>query len=113
MRTIWLTPCLPTEQIESDILGEKTQLEEAKAGIADLHKELDKLQDKVNLSEVGLSACAYHNIRVFAYSVNFILLTGVNLLLLLSVTTLSRPSMRKPRKSCRKKWLPSVGLILN
>lgn len=62
MCTIWLTPAFPTEQIENDILGEKTQLEEAKAGIVDLHKELAKLQSKVNLSEVRLRACAYRDV---------------------------------------------------
>jgi hypothetical protein len=40
------------EQNDGDIAGEKESLEEAKAGIAKLHKELDKLGDEVAASEV-------------------------------------------------------------
>lgn len=40
------------EQNDGDIEGEKESLEEAKAGIAKLHKELDKLGDEVAASEV-------------------------------------------------------------
>lgn len=40
------------EQNDGDIEGEKGSLEEAKAGIAKLHKELDKLGDEVAASEV-------------------------------------------------------------
>ena len=42
----------PVEQNDADIEGEKESLEEAKAGIAELHKELDKLGDDVAASEV-------------------------------------------------------------
>ena len=41
-----------SEQIESDIKGEKNELEEAKAGIAGLHKELARLSDQVATAEV-------------------------------------------------------------
>ena len=40
------------EQNDGDIAGEKESLEEAKAGIAKMHKELDKLGDEVAASEV-------------------------------------------------------------
>lgn len=43
------------EQNDGDIAGEKENLEEAKAGIAKLHKELDKLGDEVAASEVAYS----------------------------------------------------------
>jgi hypothetical protein len=42
----------PVEQNDGDIEGEKESLEEAKAGLAKLHKELDKLGDDVAASEV-------------------------------------------------------------
>jgi len=40
------------EQNDGDIQGEKDSLEEAKAGLAKLHKEVDKLGDEVAASEV-------------------------------------------------------------
>lgn len=43
------------EQVEGDIAGEKKQIEEAKEGIADLQKELEKLKQKGAASEVRLS----------------------------------------------------------
>lgn len=42
----------PAEQNDGDIEGEKGSLEEAKAGLAKLHKELEKLGDEVAASEV-------------------------------------------------------------
>ncbi|KDR72865.1 hypothetical protein GALMADRAFT_252175 [Galerina marginata CBS 339.88] len=47
------TAKLELEQLEGDILGEKTQLEEAKEGIQGLRKELGKLSDQVGLSETA------------------------------------------------------------
>lgn len=44
-----------SEQIEEDIKGEKDALEEAKAGITRMHKELGKLSDQVAAAEVFLS----------------------------------------------------------
>ena len=44
------------EQNDGDIAGEKESLEEAKAGLAKLHKELDKLGDEVAASEVLISS---------------------------------------------------------
>jgi hypothetical protein len=41
-----------SEQIEGDIKGEKNALEEAKAGIVRLHKELGRLSDEVTAAEV-------------------------------------------------------------
>lgn len=40
------------EQNDGDIKGEKESLEEARAGLAKLHKELGKLGDDVAASEV-------------------------------------------------------------
>ena len=40
------------EQNDGDIEGEKESLEEAKAGLGKLHKELEKLGDDVAASEV-------------------------------------------------------------
>ena len=42
------------EQNDGDIAGEKESLEEAKTGLAKLHKELDKLGDEVAASEVHI-----------------------------------------------------------
>lgn len=42
------------EQNDGDIEGQKESLEEAKAGLAKLHKELDKLGDDVAASEVHI-----------------------------------------------------------
>lgn len=53
--SLWLIYSLPvpvTEQIEVDIQGEKNALEEAKAGITRLHKELGRLSDQVAAAEV-------------------------------------------------------------
>lgn len=44
------------EQNDGDIAGEKESLEEAKSGLAKLHKELDKLGDEVAASEVTYSS---------------------------------------------------------
>jgi len=52
----WRVPLIDrialAEQNDGDIAGEKESLEEAKAGLAKLHKELDKLGDEVVASEV-------------------------------------------------------------
>lgn len=41
-----------TEQLEKDIDAAKETLEEAKSGAAKLRKELSKLADELNVSEV-------------------------------------------------------------
>ena len=41
--------------MEKDIEGAKNNLEEARAGVAKLKKELSKLHDQVATSEVGFS----------------------------------------------------------
>jgi hypothetical protein len=51
-KNIFILWCLFAEQIEQDIETATNALEEARAGLAKLHKELKKLQEQLTASEV-------------------------------------------------------------